>query len=479
MGDRAGLVGLLNDDRVDLILADTGCGHGPLYDLFDVLDRRAETADLPMVLLSEPGGQDMLAEATTRRFNAVLLNKPVGQKQLGAAVDAGLRFRARHRQVRDLLRQLEASNDRLAAANAELERRRDESVEEARRKTRFLAAISHDIRTPVNALVLTCQLLEMISQGELEFTETEFPLADFLAKSVESLRPLAEQKSLVLRAEVETPGAVVRTDRVKLGRVVQNLVSNAIKFTEAGEVRVVASAATARGLALTVSDTGVGIPESMREGIFDEFAQLRNPERDRTKGTGLGLAICRRLVTAMGGEIRVVAGPPGARGSTFLVELPPARVVADGPPEKAGSAERPEPAVSGFGGRVLLVEDHEPSRLVMRRVLQRLGLSVDVAVNGRDALGHLEQTLPDLVLLDLMMPEMGGLEALQTIRRRPEWADLPVVILTGDVNERQDEGLAEAGASAFLSKPLDLPQLTSLLARLIPAEGAGRGNRAF
>jgi len=509
-GDPADLRRLLAEDRIDLVVADSTGGHGTLFELLGEIDGRAEVGELPMVLLVDSGELAALVDPTVRRFNAVYLTKPMGREQLTAAVESGLRYRARQRQVRDLLGQVSASNERLAAANSALELRRDEAAEEARRKTRFLSAISHDIRTPVNAMVLSCQLLRAIGlgqfepgeiralteemlnnaaslvelvndlldiarydQGKLEFVESEFPLGGFLVGTLEGMRPLAFQKALGLEAEVETPAAVLRTDRIKLGRVVQNLVANAIKFTDEGEVRVAARASTDSGLVLTVRDTGVGIPEAMRENIFDEFAQLRNPERDRTKGTGLGLAICRRLVTAMGGEIRV-ASEPGQRGSTFRVTLPPSRVARDG--VDSGEAPRPRPAAAigagplgRFTGRVLVVEDHEPSRVLVRRLLQQSGLEVEVAANGREALAKLDRDRPDLVLMDLMMPEMGGLEALRAIRSRADREGLPVVILTGDLGERGEADLIRAGATACLTKPVEFPTLAEILGRLVPA----------
>ncbi len=510
MGGPSEIRRLLAEDRVDLVLADTAGGQGALAGLLEILDGKAESGELPMVLLADPEDLTSLADLTVRRFNAVLLTKPMGREPLVAAIESGLRFRDRQREVKALFGQLTEANDRLATANAALELRREEAAEEARRKTRFLSAISHDIRTPVNALVLSCELLRAVGQGDpapgevheltegllansaslvelvndlldiarydqgkLEFAESEFLLGPFLSATLEAMRPLAGQKRLALIAEIATPAATIQTDRVKLARVVQNLVANAIKFTEAGEIRVAARAGADSGLTLSVADTGVGIPESMRESIFDEFSQLRNPERDRTKGTGLGLAICRRLVTAMGGEIRV-ATEPGQRGSTFRVSLPPARVVEPPPvvpdpdPDPPATAPADLDAFGRYAGRALIVEDHEPSRVLLRRLLQQSGLTVDVAATGREALAALDRSRPDLVLMDLMMPEMGGLEALKIIRSRPEYNGLPVVILTGDLGDRGDTHLAHAGATACLSKPVEFPKLFELLDRLVP-----------
>jgi signal transduction histidine kinase/ActR/RegA family two-component response regulator len=499
---------LLAEDRVDLVLADTAAGHGLLGDLLRVLDGQPEARDMPVVLLAEPEELPALAALTARRFNVVLLTKPMERESLVAAIQAGLRFQARHRQNRELLR-------RLAAANAELERRRAEAAEESRRKTRFLAAVSHDIRTPVNALVLSSQLLRLVArdrpgsaevpklieslhsgasslvelvndlmdivrydQGKLDFVDTDFSLGEFLPRTLEGLRPLAEQKGLTLTGCVSTPRAILRADAVKLARVVGNLVSNAIKFTEEGSIWVTARADRRSGVILTVRDTGCGIPAEMRESIFDEFQQLRNPERDRTKGTGLGLSICRRLVTGMGGDIRVI-GAPGQPGSTFQVTLPAGRVLAEAPAEGPGREAPADEEEARFAGRVLVVEDHESSRQALQRLLQQFGLTADVAANGREALAQMERQRPDLVLLDLMMPVMGGMETLRALRQRPDWSDLPVVILTGDLRKTRDADLRAAGATAFLSKPVALPELTTILRRFVrPAADPGRGEGA-
>ncbi len=498
---------IIEEDRADLILADSSGGIGPLSALLAILDDRPEGTDLPMVLIANLEELPWLSELTARRFNAVLLTKPMGQEQLMAAIESGLRLRARQRQVRDLLAEVSASNSQLASANLALELRRAESAEEARRKTRFLAAISHDIRTPVNALVLSCELLRAIGQaspttsvdtndiadltgalltnasalvelvndlldisrhdqGKLEFVEADFALGDFLTGTIEGMRPLANQKRLSLSLAVATPAAILRTDRMKLARVIQNLVANAIKFTEAGQVRVTSVASTAAGFLLQVEDTGVGIPEAMREGIFDEFAQLRNPERDRTKGTGLGLAICRRLVVAMGGTIAVTT-LPGQVGSTFEVTLPPSKVASD---DDSGSQSRTEaPRTSSrYRGEVLVVEDHEPSRILLQRLLRQAGLSVRTAENGQEALRQINESCPDLVLMDLMMPVMGGLEALRVLRSQSRSHDLRVIILTGDLGHQNHDSLANEGASAFLSKPVEVPMLLEMLEKYLP-----------
>jgi signal transduction histidine kinase len=247
----------------------------------------------------------------------------------------------------------------------ELDTRRREAEEASVRKTRFLAAVSHDIRTPANAITLLAELIRRTANnpamaaevpelakeihssalslvellgdvldlarydsGRLEMQETEFSLAELLAEEHRRFAPLARERGLALHVTPADPPIRLRADRIKLSRVIGNLVGNAIKFTPAGEVRIEATREGDDGAAtpvIRVRDTGIGIPLESQDNIFDEFVQLHNRERDRTKGTGLGLTICKRLVDAMGGTLSLQSEP--GKGSTFTVTLPPQTVV--------------------------------------------------------------------------------------------------------------------------------------------------------
>lgn len=244
----------------------------------------------------------------------------------------------------------------------ELDTRRREAEEASVRKTRFLAAVSHDIRTPANAISLLAELIRRTASNpsmvgdvpelaqelhasaaslvnllsdvldvarfdsdKVELQESEFPLGGLLSDEQRQLLPLAREKGLSLHFTMPDEPVVVRTDRIKLARILGNLIGNAIKFTERGEVRVNAHRNGDNTIQISVSDTGVGIAPEHLSHIFDEFFQLRNPERDRAKGSGLGLTICKRLVDAMGGTLDVRSAP-GA-GSTFTLTLPAYAIV--------------------------------------------------------------------------------------------------------------------------------------------------------
>ncbi len=255
----------------------------------------------------------------------------------------------------------------------ELDVRRREAEEASVRKTRFLAAVSHDIRTPANAISLLAELVRRTASnpamagdvaelarelhgssislvnllsdvldiarfdsGKVELQESDFSLASLLEEEHRHLFPLAREKGIEFTFQPPQQMLWLRADRIKLARVLGNLIGNAIKFTSAGEVRLDAEHVAEGGVRIRVTDTGIGIAEEHLRHVFDEFFQLRNPERDRNKGTGLGLTICKRLVDAMGGTLSVKSAVD--RGSTFTVTLPPSVVIAS-PAVESRSAE--------------------------------------------------------------------------------------------------------------------------------------------
>jgi signal transduction histidine kinase len=247
----------------------------------------------------------------------------------------------------------------------ELDARRREAEEASVRKTRFLAAVSHDIRTPANAISLLAELLQRSAStpamageipeivndlrnssltlvnlvsavldltrfdaGRIDLDESEFPLESIVHEECRQMQPVAREKGLLFTCDLPPASLVIRADRVKLSRILQNLLSNAIKFTSEGGVNVTAglSPPPERDVWIRVADTGIGIPPQYQEKIFDEFFQLKGGDGERRDGSGLGLAICLRLVQAMGGAISVQSEP--GKGSTFTVTLPASCVVA-------------------------------------------------------------------------------------------------------------------------------------------------------
>ncbi len=254
----------------------------------------------------------------------------------------------------------------------EIDQRRREAEEASIRKTRFLAAVSHDVRTPANAISLLADLLRRTAgnpalageipelaqelyassvslvnllndvldiarfdSGRLETHFTDFSLGELMQHARDSLAPLARQKHLAYEWSVPAQPIWLRADRTKLARILGNLVGNAIKFTDQGSVRVQAEGCADGSVQIRVQDTGVGIPREHQKSIFDEFFQLRNQERDRTKGSGLGLSICKRLVDGMNATLTVDSAP--GEGSTFVVTLAAGDVIP--PPQTPAASE--------------------------------------------------------------------------------------------------------------------------------------------
>lgn len=392
----------------------------------------------------------------------------------------------------------------------ELEIKRREAEEASIQKTRFLAAVSHDVRTPANAISLMADLIEQAAgdaelarelpqmardlksnarslvelvsdvldlarfdTGRLDLQVSDFPLGPFIEAELRQFRRLTTAKGIRLVTCLPPEPVWLRTDKLKLGRVLSNLVGNAVKFTDAGEVQVGAELRADGMLELIVADTGPGIAPEHLPRIFDEFFQLRNPERDRNRGTGLGLAICRRLVDALGCSISVESTP--GRGSTFFIRLPSELVVARPPvsasPE-AGHYQSDGEASSLLGGlRILLVEDHETTRTAVAQLLEGHGALVLQAATARAAIHMLAHENPDVLLLDLMLPDQDGTEVLRHVRHHGPGSLRCILAVSGDVRDERVEEVKRLGAHDLVPKPLNLATLICALRRhLSPPE---------
>jgi two-component system CheB/CheR fusion protein len=379
-----------------------------------------------------------------------------------------------------------------------LEQQRELAEEASRHKTRLVSALSHDARTPLNAVVLAAQLLELhfdenaddevqtclrtirhsvrnvldllgdlldlskIDAGATPAEITRFPVELVLAECVASIEPQARLKGLDLRFEPgPLTGKTIETDRSKLKQIVSNLLSNALRYTERGHVRLYTEQ-TDDQVRIVVEDTGIGIDPRDQARIFDEFAVIDHPLRTEA-GTGLGLAICRRLASLLMGEISLESAV--GKGSTFRLVLPSSVLTADSP--KLGDRDALQSPTPDQGA-ILIAEDHLESRQTLARVLRRMGFRVLEASNGHDALALVRGESVMAVLMDVNMPLMDGIEATLTLRADPRFRELPIFALTGDVTLVNQHRIGEAGVNGYLEKPVTWDALKQALATLSP-----------
>jgi CheY-like chemotaxis protein len=265
---------------------------------------------------------------------------------------------------------------------------------------------------------------------------------------------------------------------VRLRQCLTNLVSNALKFTNGGKVEVILACGPdlvsgRQRIRLKVSDTGIGMSQATLSKLFRAFTQADASTTRTFGGTGLGLNITRRLVELMGGDIRVESVE--GEGSTFTVEiLADSAVETEAVGDTVGSEEPAEPSFAALHGcRVLVVDDHPVNRRVIRLFLAPFECELFEAENGKEALEALEAEPVDIVLMDVNMPVMDGLEATRRLRADPRFAQLPVIALTADVMSAQIKTCLAAGADAHVAKPIDLRNLLSAMDQALAARSSG------
>jgi CheY-like chemotaxis protein len=259
------------------------------------------------------------------------------------------------------------------------------------------------------------------------------------------IRPLQQRSDVALVFDNAEGLPPLFTDEGKVAQILRNYLSNALKFTEDGEVRVSASLDADGMLLFQVKDTGIGIALEDQRRLFQEFGQVANRLQSRVRGTGLGLSLSKRLAELMGGSVGVTSAP-GA-GSTFWVRIPPIL-----PGHTPAAAEEPVRRVIEATPLALVVDDEQTARYVLRRCLTAIGCRVIEASGGEDALFRAATDLPDIIFLDLRMPDMLGTEVLARLKRERATADIPVVIATSQVLDRAESERLSNHAVAILSK---------------------------
>jgi CheY-like chemotaxis protein len=360
-------------------------------------------------------------------------------------------------------------------------------------KTQFLASLNHEIRTPLSGIIGMTDLLgetEMTAEqqgyvstvrscadhllgllnatleyaaltaGTLVLDDYEFNLAETLELAVTEHAPKACQKelSLTFTYDDSLPQAVMGDAR-RLRQMVSQLVANAVKFTLSGHVRVRAVQPVRGELLVTVEDTGIGIEPVKMDAIFESFRQLETGLARNYPGLGLGLPLARRISKLLGGEV-TVESTPGA-GSIFKVRLPLRTQVA-GVSDASPRPETPDPVKS-----ILVVEDNRVAQTVISHVLRRNGFLVKCVGTGAEGVDAASRERFDLILMDLQMPVMDGVEATERVRKLPEYATVPILALTASDSDQCRELCERKGMQGFLSKPVQPRELIANVRRFV------------
>jgi CheY-like chemotaxis protein len=313
--------------------------------------------------------------------------------------------------------------------------------------------------------------LSRIEAGALDIAAEPFAPAALMGALAEVWRIAAQAKGLTLEARFDDLPPWMIGDRVRLGQILANVISNAIKYTARGGVTLTARSAPQpsglQRLTLQVADTGPGIDAGLAARLFKPFARGVAEHSRRETGTGLGLAISRELISLMGGEIVARNGEAGGTEVVVTLDLP----LTD-PPASLGCAEEAPPAGLERPLRVLVAEDHEVNRRIIGLLLDQLGCSYAMACDGEEAVAAARASAFDVVLMDVRMPRMDGLEATRAIRAgQGPCAATPIIAVTADAMAASDPEIVDAGVSGVLTKPVTLPALAAALGAASDARG--------
>ncbi len=388
-------------------------------------------------------------------------------------------------------------------AEAEMKQAIETAEAANKAKSEFLANMSHEIRTPLNGITGMIDLtlltgldseqrenlsiakqcagtllsvindildFSKIEAGMIDIEHTSFSLDDLVDKALSAHRSRATEKGLELSVEVNpsTPRSLIGAP-FRLLQVLNNLLSNAVKFTDAGSVKLIIYHSYDQRddlfLRFEVRDTGIGIDVADMSRLFKTFSQVDGSFTRRFGGTGLGLVIAKRLVNLMGGEIEVYSEK--AKGSTFYFTVP---VAVDGPRIVKTEQDAPEYFdLSATGIRTLLVEDDPVNQKTIGKMLDKIGLLADIAQGGRDALGKLAANRYDIILMDIQMPDMDGIETTRRIRENEtsDNKDIPVIALTAHAFQSDAQKFLDAGMDGYVAKPISMLKLSQTIAECL------------
>lgn len=485
IGDRGPGISALELVMNGRYVSKTGMGQGilgarRLMDGFEIDSSTQGTSvwlrkHLPRSTAAEPPQPENIARHLERRKPRDVFDELRQENQ--ELLHAMEELRRRQEETSRLNSELEETNRGVVALYAELDERAEQLRRADQAKTRFLSHVSHEFRTPLSSILALSRLLlnntdgpltpeqqkqmwfirqsadtlleivnDLLDLARVESGKTEVRPGEVRVDSLFGtlrgmMRPLLTNDAVALIFEDPAGIPPLYTDEAKLAQILRNFISNALKFTEKGEVRVRAKwVPDSSTVILSVSDTGIGIAPENQERIFDEFVQIPNPLQTKVKGTGLGLPLARKLTELLGGRIAVESQP--GEGSVFTLKMPVVwrREGAEAPPSAPG--------------RILIIDDEEISRYLLRQSLAAQPEFVDEASSGEEGLAKARLRPPQAIFLDLLMPGMDGRETLGLFKADPATRDIPVFIVTSKKLTASERGELEPQAAAILSKEL-------------------------
>jgi signal transduction histidine kinase/ActR/RegA family two-component response regulator len=443
--------------------------------------------------------------ARQQKINAALMRRV--ERDMNVQGDAFSLFQAAtvlEKKVHERTAALEAALDELQHFNRELRAAKEAAEAAARSKDEFLAGMSHELRTPLNAVLGLSELLQeeiygplnekqnealktietsgrhllslindileiaRMSSGEVQLRLSKVAVLELCESCVDLIRAQARKKEIVVTCEIAADVPELKTDARRFKQILVNLLGNAVKFTDRGGSIGLSARVDGQCLCLEVWDSGIGIKAEDCERIFLPFVQVDSGLARKYDGTGLGLALVRQLTELLGGEVSVesTVGVGSRFRLRFALRASASLSVREPPPDSV------EPIQNGAGQLILLAEDNEANIATIGTYLRHKGYQVEVAHNGQIALDKVRALRPDLVLMDVQMPEMDGLEATRRIRQELGLGQLPVIALTALAMAGDRERGIVAGVNEYVTKPVSLRELVGVIEAHLPAARA-------